>query len=315
MIGGMSTFRAKVFFPILFLVLAIVFSTGYLYVLRQGAVIESGLEKRGRGLVEILAKSLRVGISTRSDEYIDEAMKNVLEVDDVLGARVFDSDDRVLRYISRTGNLQQNILSVKRLFENDLSPRIFQSQGQLDLVAPVYYVESGIGRGDLEFYPVVTGKKVIIGYVELSLSKESIVSARKNVRNLGIITALFFCVFGGLIAYYIASGVTRPLSEFVRNIHDMQIHGLSKLPMRGPDEIREVSVAFNAMADILEKREQELHSLSSALSLTEERERRKIATDLHDNIGQTLALLKIKLVMVQEMATDSRILNEIEGVN
>jgi hypothetical protein len=111
MIGGMSTFRAKVFFPILFLVLAIVFSTGYLYVLRQGAVIESGLEKRGRALVEILAKGLRVGISTRSDEYIDEAMKNVLEVDDVLGARVFDSDDRVLRYISRTGNLQQNILS------------------------------------------------------------------------------------------------------------------------------------------------------------------------------------------------------------
>ncbi|MFZ3137072.1 MAG: ATP-binding protein [Thermodesulfovibrionales bacterium] len=315
MIRGTSTFTAKIFFPILLLVLVIVSSTGYLYVLRQSAVIESGLEKRGKALVEILAKSLRVGISTRSDEYIDEALKNAIEVDDVLGVRVFDSDDRVLRYISRRGNLQQNIVSRKGLFENDLSPRIFNFERQLDLVAPVYYVESGIGSGDLEFYPVVTGKKVIIGYVELSLSKESIVSARKDVRDLGIITALFFCVFGGFIAYYIASNVTRPLNEFVRNIRDMQIHGLRKLPLRGPDEIREVSVAFNTMADILEKREQELHSLSSALSLTEERERRRIATDLHDNIGQTLALLKIKLVMVQEMATDSRLLNEVNELN
>lgn len=315
MIRRISTFRAKIFFPILFLVLAIVFSTGYLYVLRQSAVIESGLEKRGKTLVEILAKSLKVGISTRSNEYIDEALKNAIEVDDVLGVRVFDSDDRALRHISRTGNLRQNIVSRKELFENELSPMIFHFERQLDLVAPVYYVESGIGGGDLEFYPEVTGRKVVIGYVEVSLSKESIVSARKKARDLGIVTAFFFCVFGGFIAYYIASNVTRPLNEFVGNIRDMQIHGLRKLPLRDPDEIREISVAFNAMADILEKREQELHSLSSALSLTEERERRRIATDLHDNIGQTLALLKIKMVMVQEMATDPRLLNEVNELN
>ena len=38
-----------------------------------------------------------------------------------------------------------------------------------------------------------------------------------------------------------------------------------------------------------------LRSLTSELVMTEERERRRIAVDLHDNIGQTLALTKIKL--------------------
>jgi len=38
-----------------------------------------------------------------------------------------------------------------------------------------------------------------------------------------------------------------------------------------------------------------LRSLTSELVMTEERERRRIAIDLHDNIGQTLALTKIKL--------------------
>ncbi len=40
---------------------------------------------------------------------------------------------------------------------------------------------------------------------------------------------------------------------------------------------------------------QMLRTLSSELVMTEERERRRIAVDLHDNIGQTLALTKIKL--------------------
>jgi len=41
--------------------------------------------------------------------------------------------------------------------------------------------------------------------------------------------------------------------------------------------------------------ENQLRSLVSELTLLEERERRKIASDLHDHIGQTLALSKIKL--------------------
>ncbi len=43
-----------------------------------------------------------------------------------------------------------------------------------------------------------------------------------------------------------------------------------------------------------------LQSLASELSLTEERERRRLATDLHDHIGQALAISKIKLGVLQK---------------
>jgi PAS domain S-box-containing protein len=46
--------------------------------------------------------------------------------------------------------------------------------------------------------------------------------------------------------------------------------------------------------------EEKLRSLASELSLAEERERRRIATDLHDYIGQTLAISKIKLERLRE---------------
>jgi PAS domain S-box-containing protein len=57
----------------------------------------------------------------------------------------------------------------------------------------------------------------------------------------------------------------------------------------------------------------QLKRLSSALSLTEERERRHISEDLHDRIGQALTVIKMKLEELKnpQVETDSdRVLNE-----
>lgn len=52
----------------------------------------------------------------------------------------------------------------------------------------------------------------------------------------------------------------------------------------------------------LEKYQENLRSLASQLTLAEERERRRIAVHLHDNIGQKLALSNIKLGQLTELA-------------
>ncbi len=78
------------------------------------------------------------------------------------------------------------------------------------------------------------------------------------------------------------------------------------------------------LREISEKREEEslryqsqLRSLSSELSLAEERERRRIATDLHDRIGHALANASMKLQLVKNAAspeTAARHMDDIHGL-
>jgi PAS domain S-box-containing protein len=60
--------------------------------------------------------------------------------------------------------------------------------------------------------------------------------------------------------------------------------------------------------------QQRLRSVASELSLTEERERRRLATDLHDHVGQILALAQIKLGAIRESASSTHLVEPMDEV-
>lgn len=74
-----------------------------------------------------------------------------------------------------------------------------------------------------------------------------------------------------------------------------------------------------AQAAALEKavaeRTTQLRELSIVLTLTEERERRAVAVDLHDDLGQLLALLKIRLDLLQRQMPSAAFSNELKGAS
>ncbi len=76
---------------------------------------------------------------------------------------------------------------------------------------------------------------------------------------------------------------------------------------------RDISERKKAEQRLIESREQ-LRSLASQLTLTEERERRRIATDLHDRIGQALAISKIKLGALRESTSSLGLCKDVDGV-
>lgn len=71
-------------------------------------------------------------------------------------------------------------------------------------------------------------------------------------------------------------------------------------------EERLVDLAESLEAKVIE-RTAELRKLAAQLTLTEERERRMLAQDLHDNLGQLLAVIRIKLTSLSAEAPSAEI--------
>lgn len=83
------------------------------------------------------------------------------------------------------------------------------------------------------------------------------------------------------------------------------------------------TVRVSAIRDITERKRteeklrayrDELRSLASELSLAEERERRRLATELHDSVGQILAVSKVKLGSLRKASEDREIEHSIDEI-
>ena len=60
--------------------------------------------------------------------------------------------------------------------------------------------------------------------------------------------------------------------------------------------------------------QEKLQSLASELSLVEERERRSIATDLHDQIGQTLSVIKMRCFELRNNLQSPELLDQVDEI-
>ncbi len=95
---------------------------------------------------------------------------------------------------------------------------------------------------------------------------------------------------------------TEDITERRRIEEELREHRdhLADLIEERTSELRTINEQLQQEIAERKRAEDQLRSLASQLSLTEEQERRRIATDLHDRIGQTLAMCKIKLGMLRD---------------
>ena len=63
---------------------------------------------------------------------------------------------------------------------------------------------------------------------------------------------------------------------------------------------RRLALSLVQLESVISERTAELQNLSQRLLKVQDEERRKLARDLHDSTGQTLAALKISVTCLQE---------------
>jgi PAS domain S-box-containing protein len=96
-------------------------------------------------------------------------------------------------------------------------------------------------------------------------------------------------------------------------MHVSLIHGADGAPLYSLTMFQDITREKRSEAELASYQEN-LRSLASELSLTEERERRRLAEFLHDEVSQTLALAKIKLGGLQQELAPSPLVDQVSEV-
>lgn len=160
------------------------------------------------------------------------------------------------------------------------------NQAELDLLG--YSREEYVGRHIADFH----ADSEVIG---------DILKRLKNREELHDYEAPLLCKDGSVKHVLISSNVYEEDGKFIHTrcfTRDITERKRAKAELKKMNETLEHRVAERTST--LKSYQEQLRSLASELSKAEERERQRLATELHDNLGQMLAVGKMQVDLIQK---------------
>ena len=317
-----ENFSLKLF--VVFGIIAILISgffTGF-YVFHQGKLLNATIIKRGIFQVEVLAHNSRIGVFSENEEFLNDPVESIFHQNEVLEIHVFNIEGQLLKKLERTvkkGNDGADSIIAKGILNKareTMRPFYFERRDGFEFWAPILSISGYAVPESFGFNEIPNHKDgSIIGYAMIKIGKEILNKQLHELLLTSIIILGLFLVIAFFVSYFLAKGISKPLSSLIDGVHTIGAGMVAeKLPVETRDEIGLLAEAFNEMAESLKKREDEVKSvnrelmkqydqrkmLSKRLIDLLERDRDQVAMELHDHIGQILTSLKINLEVIQE---------------
>ena len=260
------------------LVVLLVLGTGVVTTYREKRTLENELHKRGYALAADLARFTASPLLSRDLPTLRRFVNHSMAQEYVLYVMIVDNDDQIvmhsdLKYVGKDVSLYQ------------LEPLA----RHLDLSAKVQIADALLGN-------------VFLGYSYMAVENE-IRTAVKQILMLGGIAI----TLGGIMAYVLAWFIAAPIKR-IRDATKQLAAGKHPAPLeiRSADEIGALAQSFNDMAqeltrhrthlqNLVDERTRALRELALHIQLAKEEEAKRIAREIHDELGQSLTALKIDI--------------------
>lgn len=221
---------------------------------------------------------------------------------------LFDSDEQALDAVA-TGRADAYIGNLT------VAGHLIQRRGFSDLrvVAPTPFDEQSLSMGSRSDWPELAS---IINKALASITEDEKTAihnkyvALRYEQGINRATLLKWV----LVVVGTASGIVLLFVFWNRSLAKQVHERTSKLEITNISLETEIDERKQAEKKILEY-QQRLKALASQLTVTEEKERRRIAADLHDHIGQSLALARIQMAAAKKSAANDGLAAKLDDIS
>lgn len=196
-----------------------------------------------------------------------------------------------IEFHDTTGRLIDSNLNLKHTAEPEASPQWFVKLMTVAMTKPIEIkrplIVNDVHMGELTVTP--------------DPSYEIYEIWRDTVDLLALV--LVFFVLVNLMVYWAVGRALRPVDRILIALNELEQGKLgSRLPSFHLPELDRISEKFNGMARTLQQSIGRNHKLSQQLIHLQEEERKSLARDLHDELGQCLTAIRTDASVILEMS-------------
>lgn len=204
------------------------------------------------------------------------------------------------------GKLRESNQHKKAKTEEDLPPAWFvQAMGLSDIEVEVKHKQ------------VMINKRYVGELVVTPDPSYEIAEVWKDTTGLLGLVAIFFLMIN-VFVYAAVRYTFRPVSNILSGLVQIeQGQYASRLPTFKQPELKSIGEKFNVMADTLQQSAQNNHRLTNQIINLQEDERKSLARDIHDEIGQYLTAIHVDasaILNAKKMVTAKTSAKEISTV-
>lgn len=295
-------------------VLALMLAT--LFLRDRLTVLNEAYQQRAEAMARQVAAGSEFGLFSGNRGALQTLIDHVAKEDDVRSISIFDPSGVT---VAQTGRPIVKFIPSKVASDN---PDI-EVRGSVMVVRHVVAGDE-LAIDELLWQATPTKKKVL-GYLAMELSMDSIAKEARHLQIVWATITLAILIFGGSLAALLSRGVVRKIDQVTdvvarigngdvdaRVVSDSNgplraleegVNGMAQQIAAGRNELEQrVAEATSSLrrhqehlTELVRQRTQQVVAMSIEIAKTEERERRAIALELHDGLGQLLAVARLKL--------------------
>ena len=266
---GFSTFRARIFWSVIPIVLSLFLLLGVISLLRQKRLAEEEFMKRGQTMAANLAYSSELGVLAEDGRQLQSAMRAVVGDPDVAYVIIYREDGKILvvggRQVSElTGLTSERSAEEKPRLQGrqPFSESVVRGGARfVESYAPILSEvrtpeELLIGPLGMEPGQAQPARQRLIGVVRIGLSLQSVETHVNALLKLwGGLTVVFFAL-STVAIYAFSRRITRPIKQLTDEAEKIAAgQRLVKVEIDSRDEIGRLANSFNEMVTSLKQNE------------------------------------------------------------